>query len=326
MRLKRYRFSVCVERSREKVRLKRYCFRSRQGMDAQGGTNDERGKQQEVSSSSPDDGYVIVSEADAEGAGDADSSAARAPIVSGAFDTSTCGICLEPAGSKGVVPDSDAAAQTFFPSPINGVGDYFKKMRMRRNARRLACGHTHCATCWAGWIASQVEEAASRRVTLKTVRCPLCNVESLIDTHTFLQLPQAANISSLLRKALHPTTARPAASTASRQPEAAGSAAMRPLASTRQEEERRARTERQRAAGEARRDAEEIREYNEVKQEHGAIAASYEYCRLRSVRLASPWMKKMEQLPNKLAQQAREARRSADAACEAAWTPRASTS
>lgn len=101
---------------------------------------------------------------------------------------------------------------------------------------------------------------------------------------------------------------------------------MRPLASTRHEEEKRERAERRRVRDEGQRAAAELREYDEVKQEHGTMAASYEYCRLRSLRLASPWMKKMEQFPSKLVQQAREARRSADAACEAAWTPHTATS
>ena len=97
----------------------------------------------------------------------------RVPIVSGADDGATCGICLEPAGSAGWAEDGSGEGGGW----LAGCG---RKVRMSLNSRRLpACNHRHCSPCWAQWVKTKEEEARARgRTEATAVRCPLCGIES----------------------------------------------------------------------------------------------------------------------------------------------------
>ena len=88
-----------------------------------------------------------------------------------AWRAPTCGICLDPAGSTGLLPDGCSDSQ-LAASPANGV---WWRMRLRLNARTLPCRHVHCAPCWSSWEKTQREGARRCGRTLGSVRCPLCN-------------------------------------------------------------------------------------------------------------------------------------------------------
>lgn len=266
------------------------------------------------------DGYVFVTEAGA--AGSEPDCACITPVIPSADDQHTCGICLEPAGAKGLY--EEGCSQGCSEQKRGSVlATCYKKMRMRLNSCRLPCKHVHCAPCWAGWVQSMAEDARTRGRTIETVRCPLCNVEcpkedvSRVLMH-FANKPftQPDRISSLLRQAM-PTCVHPGAAGA------AGAVRVtqgtRPLASTREEVLKRERAARQRAREEARLDEEELQEFHDLKREYGALAANYEYMRRRGERfIANPVMKGMETMHAQLKKHLRDARERADAACEAA--------
>jgi hypothetical protein len=270
--------------------------------------------------SSDEDEFVWVSSADCAAAGGPPANGqagARGPREA-REDSPTCGICLEPAGSRGVVADGGEAPA----GPLI-------RLQMKMNARVLTCGHAHCVPCWAEW--AQAAAAASAPATRdardapRAVRCPLCNAESparVVFSAGLPRVPQAAAQAAarlIAQASAAVRTASSPPSPTSVQADQATHWGMRPLASGRQEQELRARAQRRRVQEEIRRDADELREYNEVKAEHGALAACYEYCRLRSQRfVAAPCREKVDSLQASLRAQVRNARLGADAACEAA--------
>jgi hypothetical protein len=226
-----------------------------------------------------------------------------------AFRAPTCGICLEPAGSMGILPDGCIDAET-----VASSGGLWWRMRIRLNVRTLPCGHVHCKPCWSRWEKSDQEVTRRRGETLGAARCPLCNASHAA------RVPQAEALAHLLTQAGQYVSVamRPAAPSPT-SPAATGQAGMRPLASARQECEMRERARRRHRQEELWRDAEELREYHEVKHEHGALAACYEYCRLRSQRfVAVPCRQQIDILQASLRQQARNFQHGVDAACEAA--------
>jgi hypothetical protein len=240
-----------------------------------------------------DEGCVhIVTEAEA-----AEARADEVRETLAAFRAPTCGICLEPAGSMDILPDGCSDAET-----VASSGGLWWRMRLRLNVRTLPC--------WSRWEKSEREVARRRGETLGAARCPLCNASHAA------RVPQAEALARLLRQyasaAVRPATPSPTSQAAT------GQAGMRPLASARQECEMRERARRRHEQEELRRDAEELREYHEVKHEHGALAACYEYCRLRSQRfVAVPCRQKIDSLQASLRQQARNFQHGVDAACEA---------
>ena len=251
-----------------------------------------------------DEGCVhIVTEAEA-----AEARADEVRETLSAFVAPTCGICLEPAGSMDILPDGCSDAET-----VASSGGLWWRMRLRLNVRTLACGHVHCKPCWSRWEKSEREVARRRGETVGAARCPLCNASHAA------RVPQAEVLARLLQAGQYASAAvRPATPSPTSQA-ATGQAGMRPLASARQECEMRERARRRHEQEELRRDAEELREYHEVKHEHGALAACYEYCRLRSQRfVAVPCRQKIDSLQASLRQQARNFQHGVDAACEAA--------
>jgi hypothetical protein len=127
-------------------------------------------------------GYVVVSAAEADealaeewailtGVEIAQARADEAQEALAAWRAPTCGICLDPAGSTGLLPDGCSDSE-LAASP--GAGLWWR-MRLRLNARTLPCRHVHCAPCWSSWEKSQREGARRRGRTLGSVRCPLCN-------------------------------------------------------------------------------------------------------------------------------------------------------
>ena len=126
-----------------------------------------------------------------------------------------------------------------------------------------------------------VAEAARKGKTLDKVRCTLCKQECSLSAPTvsFLQLPQATKISSLLRRTL-PTLTQ----TSERHGD---SDRMTPLASSSQAQESRERAQRRRARENARLGSEELKEYHELRQEYGAVAANFHYFQRRGQRLAN---------------------------------------
>jgi hypothetical protein len=128
-------------------------------------------------------------------------------------------------------------------------------------------------------VKESVAEAARKGKTLDKVRCTLCKQECSLSAPTvsFLQLPQAKKISSLLRLSLRTQTSE----------RNGDSDSMTPLASSSQAQESRERAQRRRARENARLGSEELKEYHELRQEYGAVAANFHYFQRRGQRLAN---------------------------------------
>ena len=193
----------------------------------------------------------------------------------------TCGICLEPAGSKGGhadAPERGVSWRAFKANSYRALQQTRMRLGMAAglHTRRLACGHVHCALCWADWVRCRQADAAEHGLERATVRCPLCNAESHVDvggapSGSLLRGTLSVE-GSRIRQALGRATLA-VADTDGDEGRGQGGG-VRPLASTRQEQEKRERAARRRAAAARACDAQELQAFDACKQEHGALAAN----------------------------------------------------
>ena len=268
-----------------------------------------------------EEGWEILSDT-----GSADERA-NYPVAEGSAGLAqhTCGICLEPAGSKGmqalVSAEQGASWRAFKANSYRALQQTRMRLGMAAglHTRRLACGHVHCALCWADWVRCRQADAAEHGLERAAVRCPLCNAESHVDVG-------GAPSGSLLRGTLSvqgsrirqaPGRATPAAAATDGDEGRGQGGGVRPLASTRQEQEKRERAARRRAAAARACDAQELQAFDACKQEHGALAANILFAVHRTDRfVAQPLQEQVHVLVFVLAH-SRQSR--ACTSCVCAW-------